>query len=105
VSFNWIRDSSGDGHYLSNQNGSIVVSHIFTGVTTVLVNKTQAPKDVAGYVPNVDKSKLLFSNGTRKGYRYSRNSNYYVQDTKSGRLEALVPGQNSDITLATWSPK
>ena len=105
VSLNWVHDPSGDGHTISVHNRTITVSNIFTNSTRILVNATQMPKRIEGFVPNVDHSKVLYVNGTRKGYRYSKYSNYFVQDLKSGSYEALVPGQKSDISLALWSPK
>jgi dipeptidyl-peptidase 4 len=47
----------------------------------------------------------MYSNSSTKGFRYSRLSNYWVQDIKTGQLRPLDPDQKGDIPLAKWSPK
>ena len=101
---NWV-STGADGDYIFvADNGSFVFENIATGAQSTFLSADKVPADYWDYFISPDASRVLWAVNHTKQYRHSYFADYLVQDVASGEVKSLVPGSNSDIQYAEWSP-
>lgn len=103
-SVRWLSGGA-DGDYITREkNGDLIRANIATGNSSVYLSNDKIPKDMREYWIGPHGKTVLFSSNATSQYRHSYFSDYFILNTKTGQLTALVDDQVGDIQYAVMSP-